>query len=290
MKKFKIILLTFILSFSSVSEKKYFSNTSGEILDDLLIGFNYETKDATFERSGKIPLETFSDSDKEYILKWNETKGFLSSFRFKILLEKKRWDRTKSERSRTPFYMDVFEEPFDEHLKHKVTLADDYEEYNSISLETHGFEINLKNQNLHKINGIIVESKIIYEKQRYETSNSLFNSEKNQFEQIISSTISNLKRDEIPSLIPGEDITLYSAAAVLARQILNRDIIIDQNLFPTQEGVLKGFGNWEEHNRERRDKLIGVWFRVGITNENNQLVWRNKASPESLMDQSWDSY
>ena len=41
---------------------------------------------------------------------------------------------------------------------------------------------------------------------------------------------------------------------------------------------------------ERRDKLIGVWFRVGITNENNQLVWRNKASPESLMDQSWDSY
>ena len=46
-------------------------------------------KNATFERSGKIPLETFSDSDKEYILKWNETKGFLSSFRFKISLEKK---------------------------------------------------------------------------------------------------------------------------------------------------------------------------------------------------------
>ena len=44
MKKFKIILLTFILSFSSVSEKNYFSNTSGEILEDFLIGFNYETQ------------------------------------------------------------------------------------------------------------------------------------------------------------------------------------------------------------------------------------------------------
>ena len=89
MKKFKIILLTFMLSFSSVSEKKYFSNTSGEILDDLLIGFNYETKDATFERSGKIPLETFSDSDQEYILKWNETKGFYHRLDLKYYSKKK---------------------------------------------------------------------------------------------------------------------------------------------------------------------------------------------------------
>ena len=290
MMTFKIILLIYLLLFSSVAEKKYFSNTTGEVLDDLLTGFNYETQEAIFERSGKIPLETFSDSDKKYILKWNETSGFLSSFRFKILLEKKRWDRTKSERSRTPFYMDVFEEPFDEHLKHKVTLADDYEEYNSISLETHGFEINLRNQNLYKINDIIVESKIIFEKQRYKISDSLFNSDKKQFEEIESSIISNLQRDEIPSLMPGEDITLYSAAAILARQKLNRDIIIDQNLFPTQQGILNGFGNWEEHNRERRDKLIGVWFRIGITNENNNLIWRNKASPESLLDKPWDSY
>ena len=48
MKKFKIILLTFILSFFSVSEKNYFSNTSGEILDDFLIGFNYETQECNF--------------------------------------------------------------------------------------------------------------------------------------------------------------------------------------------------------------------------------------------------
>ncbi len=49
MKKFKIILLTFILSFFSVSEKNYFSNTSGEVLEDSLIGFNYETQEATFD-------------------------------------------------------------------------------------------------------------------------------------------------------------------------------------------------------------------------------------------------
>ena len=290
MKKHKILLFICMISFSSISEKGQYTNTKGDLLEDKLIGYNYETKEAIFERSGKIPISTFSLNDQKYINQWNKTKGFLSTFRFKILMEKKRWNRTKNERSRSPFYMDVFEEPFDEHLKHKVTIADDYEEYNSISLETHGYEINIKNQNLFTIDNIVAQSKIIYEKQKYDISNSLFNSENSKFDQISSKIISNTQIDHIPSLVPGENITLYSAAAVLARQILNRDIIIDQNLFPTQEGILDGFGNWEEHNRERRDKLIGIWFRIGITNENNLIVWRNKAIPESLMDQPWENY
>ena len=76
------------ISFSSISEKEQYTNTKGDLLEDKLIGYNYETKEAIFERS-KIPISTFSLNDQKYINQWNKTKGFLSTFRFKILMEKR---------------------------------------------------------------------------------------------------------------------------------------------------------------------------------------------------------
>ena len=286
------VILFFIIFISLLvnADKNAFTNLNGKILIDDLIRFKYESQEAIFENSGNIPLEVFSDDDKKYILKYNEVDGFLSSFRFKINLEKKRWGRIKYEHSRTPFYMDVFKNKYDTIYKHKVLLADDYEEYNSISLDAQGYSLYIKNQNLFPINNIIIESKIIFEKEIYKNASGIYFGENDNFSDVISTNLVNYYKEEILSLIPGEDITIYSPCAVLTRHSLDREIIIDESIFPTQEDIIEGFGNWDEHSREKRDRLLGVYFRIGISNNNGNIIWRNESYPKELSESEWDNY
>ena len=285
-----ILFLLLFLSGLVNAEKNSFKNLNGEILEDTLIRYNWETQEATFDKSGNIPLSIFSTKDQEYILQYNQINGFKSSFRFKVDLEKKRWGRMKYEQSRTPYYMDVFKNKFDSNYKHQVILAEDYEEYSSISLDAQGYNLIIKNQNLFPINNIIIESKIIYEKQIYDNAHGIYLGDQNNFSDIISTNIVNYHKEEIVSLIPGEDLIIFSPCAVISRHSLDREIIIDESIFPTQEDIIKGFGNWDEHSREKRDRLEGIWFRIGIPDISGDMIWRHKSYPDELSENLWDDF
>ena len=62
------------------------------------------------------------------------------------------------------------------------------------------------------------------------------------------------------------------------------NISIDNN-----ETSISGLSDLENHYRKRSDKLIGVWFRVGILSPNGDFFWRNVSIPEKLCKElKWD--
>ncbi len=293
---FRIALPALIIGMQAATPKENFRHASKGILRDTLKGYNYQKREALFEKSGRIPLKTFSEEDQAYILHWNQLTGFTSTFRFKLEMKKKRWARMKHEQNRTPFYMDVFLIPKKSTPHHEVVEAEDYEEASACYLEAEGFELTLRNQNLFPLEQIVVESSIFYEQRSYLMGDSLFLGEENDFDETTVTNRIRRRSETIPLILPREEVVVYSAAAILADQQLERNVIVsgsgsgeESEEWNESEETVEGFGDWSDHNRRRRDKLIGVWFRVGVQNMDGEMVWREVSHPASLPDQvSWE--
>ncbi len=301
MKKAAALLLCCALAGSAAAqsgstEPRTFTNTEGKTLTDRITKYDSETQEVTFENSGKIPLAAFSPADQDFILHWNQINGFSSLMKFKIELKKSSWARMKHEQNVTPYYIDAVQIPGKKTPSHSIIELDDYQEYNVVYLEAEGYEITIRNLNFFPIENITVESKIFYEQEHYALPDSLFLTSENEYFDTVLTNKFRFRSETIPIIIPREDVLLNSEAALIVDHQVDRTRKVtssnnSDDEYETEDGseTVEGFGDWEDHSRRRRGRVLGVWVRAGIKGLDGETVWREDASPSSLMDQ-WDSF
>jgi hypothetical protein len=269
--------------------ERLFANRSGETLSDTIIKFNFDKQEVLFEKNGRIPLEVFHENDQAYILQWNQQNGFASTMRFKIQIERDRWARMKHEQTRTPAYIEAARRPHFNTLLHNTALLEAYEAYSAISLEALGFSLHMRNQNFFPLENIRVDSKIIYEEQSYLTSDSMYASAQDLFDQLQTEQRIRTRSEEIAILVPLEEIKLHSATAILSEHTLDRSNLESSSEENEDTSSIDGLGDWSDHNRDRKDAFIGVWFRIGIPSPDGDYYWRHMSIPDDFHETHlWD--
>ena len=288
----KSILFTFIagLLINTVNAtERLFINRNGKTLSDTIIKFDFDKQEVFFEQNGRIPLEVFHDIDQAHILQWNQQNGFASTMRFKIEINRDRWARMKQEQTRTPAYIEVARMPHFNTLLHNTTLLESYEAYSAISLEALGFSLHMRNQNFFPLENIRVESKIIYEEQSYLTSDSMYKSAQDSFDELQTEQRIRIRSEEIAILVPLEEIKLYSATAILSKHALDRSNLESSPEEDEDTSSIDGLGDWSDHNRDREDAFVGVWFRIGIPSPDGDYYWRHVSIPDDFNEKHrWD--
>lgn len=285
-----------LISASAETEPRKFANKEGKTLTDRIVNYDSDEKIVTFEDNGKIPLDTFSEADQNYILHWNQVEGFNSTMRFKFEINKNSWARMKHEQNVTPYYIDAIQIPGKRSPNHHVVELEEYEEYNAVYLEAEGFEIKIRNQNFFPIENITVESKIFYEQEHYILADSMFLSSENEYYDTVTTNRFRFLSETVPIIIPREDVLLNSEAAIIVDHQVERNSLAsttdeegEELDDPGGESDVDGFGEWDDHGRRRKGRVLGVWFRVGIKGLDGEMIWRNISSPSSLQDK-WDSF
>ena len=289
MKLLFLILATCLLAQPTQATERLYANRNGETLSDTIMKFDFDKQEVLFEENGRIPLEVFSETDQTYILQWNQQNGFASTMRFKIEIDRERWARMKQEQNRTPTYIEAARMPHFNTLMHQTTLLESYEEYSAISLEALGFSLQMRNQNFFPLENIRVESKIIYEEQGYLTSDSMYASTQDTFDELQTKQRIRKRSEEVAILVPLEEIQLHSAVAILSEHKLDRSTLESSSEEDEDESSIDGLGDWPDHNRDREDALVGVWFRIGIPSPNGDYYWRHISIPDDFHETHiWD--
>ncbi|WP_372845668.1 hypothetical protein [Pontiella sp.] len=298
------------------NEPHTFSNAEGQTLEDRILKYDFEGKQVTLEKKGRVPLKSFSPEDQEYIIRWNQVQGFQSTMNFKMAVRKRTWGQLKYEQTITPYYMDAVQVAGKKTPNHKIIMIDDYEEYSAVLLEADGFEISFRNQNSFPIENLVVESKVFYEQEIYAMPDSLLISSQNVYTDVTTTNKVRFLSETIPIIIPREEITMYSECAIVANHQLDRSVLVSTSTEESEDGeededdleddeeedeeeaeaieeateTIEGFGDWDDHSRQRKGKVIGAWFRVGIKADNGEMVWRELTEPSSLSKKvSWGS-
>ena len=294
--------LLFISLFSAAlvngEELRTFTNAGGKTMEDQLVRYDYDERIATFDRSGKVPLDTFSKKDQAYILKWNMAAGFKSKMRFKTELKKANWARMKHEQNVTPYWMDALQVPGKTTPAHSVVMIDDYEEYTALYFEAEGYAIKLKNQNFFPIENVVVESKIFYEQEHYQIPDDIFSSMEREYDDTVATNKVRFLSETIPVIVPHEEVIVHSDCAIIIDHQLDRSSISstteeggeeDEDDDGGDEEVADGFGEWDDHSRRRKGKVTGIWVRIGIEGPDGAFIWRQMVDPSSLPKKvSWD--
>ena len=275
-----------------------FSACGGIILSFVmaLVAFMAGGQPETFTLYSWISVDSFSAADQAHILHWNQVNGFLSSMRFKMEVAKSNWARMKFEQNITPFYMDAIQIPGKRTPNHNVIMLEDYEEYTAIYMEAEGYEIKLRNQNFFPIENITIESRIFYEQEEYALNDSVFMSGENEFTDTLVTNKVRFLSETLPVIIQHEEVVLYSESAIITDHQIERTLIVstsgnddDDEEMDDSTPDVEGFGDWDDHGRRKKGKVNGVWFRVGIKGLDGEMVWRDIASPTSLVDKySWE--
>ncbi|MEA2067916.1 MAG: hypothetical protein U9P12_01835 [Verrucomicrobiota bacterium] len=274
-------------------EMHTFSNAEGKNLEDRIVKYDFDEKMVTLEENGLVPLDTFSQADQDYILLWNQVKGFKSTMRFKMEVKKGNWAQMKHEQTITPYFMDAIQIPGKKTPNHHVGMLEEYEEYNAVYLEAKGYAITLRNQNFFPIENLVVESKIYYEQENYITPDSLFLTIESEYYETETTNKVKFLSETVPIIIPREEVVLHSECATIIDHQVDRT-----SLATTSEGedededsteTTEDFGDWDDHGRRRKGRVNGVWFRIGIKDTNGEMVWREITEPTSIAKKvSWD--
>ena len=289
MKSLLLIFIASLLIHTSNATERLFANRNGETLSDTIIKFDFDKQEVLFEKNGRIPLEVFHENDQAYILQWNQQNGFASTLRFKIQIKRDRWARMKQEQTRTPAYVEAARIPHFDTLLHNTALLETYEAYSAISLEALGFSLHMRNQNFFPLENIRVDSKIIYEEQSYLTSDSMYASAQDLFDQLQTEQRIRTRSEEIAILVPLEEIQLHSAAAILSEHTLDRSNLASSSEEDEDTSAIDGLGDWSDHNRDRKDAFVGVWFRIGIPSPDGDYYWRHVSIPDDFHETHiWD--
>ncbi|MDF7824281.1 hypothetical protein P4B35_09685 [Pontiellaceae bacterium B12227] len=288
-----LILAAAVSSATAQEEARTFKNLEGKTLTDTIVKYDFEAKEVTLDKSGKVPLATFSAEDQAYILHWNQVEGFRSTMRFKMEVKKSEWASMKHEQNVTPVYMDAIQIPGKKNPNHHVILVDDYEEYNAVYLQAEGYEIKLRNQNFFPIENIVVESKVYYEQELYLLTDSLFvSSESEYYDTVVTNKVRFLS-ETIPIIMPREEVFMNSESAITVDHQVERNALISTSESDEEdeegdeedeeeEETIEGFGDWDDHGRRRKGRVHGVWFRIGVKDPAGEMVWREITSPSSL--------
>ena len=174
-------------------------------------------------------------------------------------------------------------------LLHNTTLLESYEAYSAISLEALGFSLHMRNQNFFPLENIRVESKVIYEEQSYLTSDSMYKSAQDIFDELQTEQRIRIRSEEIAILVPLEEIKLYSATAILSKHALDRSNLESSPEEDEDTSSIDGLGDWSDHNRDREDAFVGVWFRIGIPSPDGDYYWRHVSIPDDFNEKHrWD--
>lgn len=289
-------LLLLMASAATAQEDTHtFSNKEGKTLEDRIIKYDYQENVVTLENSGKVPLDTFSEADQHYILKWNEVAGFKSTMRFKTDVEKDTWAKLKHEQTVTPFILDVIQMPGKTTPNHNVLMLDNYEEYSALYLEAEGYSLTLRNQNLFPIENITVESKVFYEQEQFLIHDDMFSSRDDIYPDTVTTNKFRSASEVIPIIIPREEVVAHSSSALTVDHQVERNILVTttEEDEGDEEGesteTIDAFGDFDDHGRRRRGRVLGAWFRIGIEGTDGEMVWREVASPSSIPDKfTWE--
>ena len=294
-KKLLLLSVSLLAIISQAQETHTFSNADGQTLEDTIIKVDYEERLVTLENNGRVPFDTFSEADQAYILQWNQVEGFKSTMRFKMDIDKSNWARMKHEQTITPYFLDAVQIPGKKTPNHHIVIADDYEEYNAVYLEAEGYALTMRNQNFFPLENLVVESKIYFEQEEYIITDSLFVSSENEYYDTVTTNKVRFLSETVPIIIPREEVVMNSECAIIVDHQVDRNALITTS--EGEEGgdseeteeTVEGFGDWDDHGRRRKGKVIGAWFRIGIKGTDGQMVWREITTPSSLADKfSWD--
>lgn len=282
-----------------------FSNSKGEKLVDRIVKVDYEARIVSLARSGKVSIDAFSKADQDYILLWNQVAGFKTDMRFKMKIDKAKWGQLKIEQNVDPYFMDAAQVPGKQTPTHNVVLIEDFSEYNATHLEAEGYSLTLQNQNFYPIRNLIVESKVFYEQEYYKVPDDILQSSENIYDDVTKTDKVRYLSEEIPSIVPREKVTVYSECApIINHQVQrNSDVLEVEEEVEVEEGqededeeepeteiVIETLADLDDHARERQGKLLGVWFRVGIRDQNGEMVWRDICEPSSVKKKfSWET-
>ena len=267
-----------------------FSNGEGKTLTDRIMKYDSEEKTVLLEKNGKVPFDTFSKKDQAYILHWNQVNGFMSTMRFKLSVEKKRWGSMKHEQTITPYFMDALLIPGKKTPNHNVVMVEDLEEYTALYMQAEGFSLKIRNQNFFPIENLVVESKVFYEQEIYITPDSLFVSSEDEYSDTITTNKIRYISETIPIIITREEVILHSECAIIIDQQIERtSLITDED--DSSDVTIEGLDDYQDHNRRRKGRVHGAWFRVGIKGLDGEMIWREITSPSSLDDKvTWDGF
>lgn len=283
-----------------------FANADGKTLQDRIVKYDFEKEQVTLEKNGSVPLSTFCEADRKYILHWNQIQGFTSTMRFKMDVEKKSWARMNHNQNITPYYMDAIKIPGKKTLSHNVLMLEEYQETTSLFFEAEGYILKLKNQNFFPVENITVESKVFYEQEYYAISDGMFASTEKTYEDTSVTNLMRFSSEIIPLIVPREEVLAYSDCAITVEHQLDRTAMTSTTTVETgggegEEGegteemteaeeIVEGFGEWDDHGRRRKGKVLGVWFRVGIEGLDGKMIWREITQPSSLAEKiTWES-
>lgn len=296
MKKWLTALTAVLLAggaFAQLDAGEYtFSNAEGKTLTDRIMKYDPEAQTVLLEQNGKVPFDTFSEKDQAYILHWNQVNGFMSTMRFKLSVEKDRWGSMKHEQTVTPYFMDALLIPGKKTPNHNVVMAEDLEEYTALYLQAEGFSLKIRNQNLFPIENIVVESKVFYEQETYITPDSLFVSSEDEYSDTVTTNKVRYISETIPIIITREEVILHSECAIIIDQQIERTLLTTTSGEDDGDDVIiEGLDEFEDHNRRRKGRVHGAWFRVGIKGLDGKTVWREITSPSSLDDKvTWEGF
>jgi uncharacterized membrane protein YgcG len=314
--KSNVLLIVFLLStLAYAQEIRTFTTADGQTFEDALKRFDYDNRIVELEERGKAPLDSFDPADQKFILKWNMVRGFQSKMRFKTELDRKTWARLKHEQTVTPYWMDALQTEGKEIPDHLVAMIEDYEEYTAIYLEAEGYSLTMANHNLFPLENIVVESKVFYEQEYYILPDDFFSSMDNDYRDTVTTNKVRFRVEKIPVMIPHERVILHSESAILLDHQIDRSSLETaeeeegDDSGGTEDGggeggssggggssgaesigdIVEGFGDWDDHNRRRKGKLIGAWFRIGIEGPEGKMIWRELTEPASLPKKvSWN--
>jgi hypothetical protein len=291
-----LIVLLVTASSLRAQELHTFTNAEGKTLEDRVLKYDYENRIVTLDKKGKVPLDTFSKTDQDYILHWNMVTGFKSTMRFKTELKKSNWAQMKTEKTITPYWMDAVQIAGKQTPTHAVVMLDDYEEYTALYLEAEGYTITLKNQNFFPIENIVVESKIYFEQEFFAVPDDLLKSMENEYTDTITSNKVKFTSETIPVIIPREEINLYSASSIIVDQQVDRNSLVTETEEEGEEEeddegnieegeveiIVEGFGDLDDHGRRRKGRFTGIWVRIGVKGPDGEMIWRELTDPSSL--------
>lgn len=295
-----LMLLTSVRAWAAgeqPSPEHTFTSTEGKSFTGRLVKFDPIDNIAVFDSKKRIPLSLFCEADQEYIRRWSMTQGFISTFTFKIEVSEMLWGRRRWKRRNIPYWMESLKLENKKTPHHVETTIKGFEENVTVEYLAKGYNIRIRNGNSFPLENIVVHHKVFYEQEEFLTSEDIMLSGHEDYAEIEIKQKVKGNTETVELLEPYKDRILESECALMVQYSMDRysnDESEDgiENKYegdPNYERI-PGFDEWDEGSeRSRGGKIVGLWVKMGMEDQEGQMVYRDFTLPTDLPTiRTWD--
>ncbi|MCF7848775.1 MAG: hypothetical protein K9M45_08000 [Kiritimatiellales bacterium] len=295
--------LLFLVGGATAYDKRKFTTKDGKTYVGKLMKYSPTDKLVLLDIKRKTPLADFTEADQKYIMDWYVAQGFILPTQLRIELDEQLWARRRWKKNTIPYWLEPLKMEGKETPNHTELLFEGYEEYVVVEYTATGFEIKLRNKNSFPLENITVAHKIYYEQEEFiRTEDIVLSAENDYTDTTVKQTVKS-GTEHIKLMEPNSELNLYSAVATLVNYEIERTVNltteegeededgnISEGSTSTDYGdTIEGFGEWDDSNRDREGKLIGIWVKISSTDANGKTVTREVYKPDNLPQKvSWD--